>query len=143
MKERLKILILEDNYRLLAVWKKVLEDAGHEVITAYNPTSALRLTEHHFDCFIIDLHQVQNQEFLPDGGLRIINMIKNEFSNSQDPLMIAVTGHISDRSDVLDISKVIRNMGVTKILRKPLHPVSFLDCIDQKYQERELELIQI
>ena len=136
MKNKLKILILEDNYRLLAEWKKVLEEAGHEVTTAYNTASALRFNDQAFDCFIVDLYRVQDGEFLPDGGIRIIGKIKKEFPHSKDPLIIAVTGYFRDRSDMLSTDEVMRNMGATLTLRKPLDPSAFLKCIDARLENK-------
>jgi len=126
-------LIIEDDYRLLAEWKSVLEEAGHNVSTAATATTALKLLNGRINCFIIDLFHVQGDTFLPDGGITIISKIKREYDQQKNPpLIIAVTGYFAKRlSNSISTNEVVQNLGANVILGKPIDPSSLLACIDE------------
>lgn len=139
MMHKLKILVLEDDYRLLAEWKQALEEAGHEVSTAHNTTTALAQRDQAFDCFIVDLFHVQDDEFLPDGGIKIISQIKREFPLAKDPLIIAVTGYFSKRTDTMSTDEVLSSLGAAVTFEKPVNPSTFLNYI-QSWVENDRNL---
>ncbi|MEM6829487.1 MAG: response regulator [Bacteroidota bacterium] len=129
--QKLNILIVEDDYRLLAEWKESLEEAGHKVSIAANGKYAIRLLDQAFDCFIIDLFHVQGEDFLPDGGITVLSRIRKHYMKSQQPFIIAVTGFFKESKDgLISTDQVAQNLGANITLKKPIDPDAFISHID-------------
>jgi len=127
----IKILIVEDDFRLLAEWKLLLEEAGYEVSIAPNATQATPMLNQHFDCYIIDLFHVQGNDFLHDGGISIISQIRTYHLNRNNPLIIAVTGYYNERDSQVSTAYVAGNLGANITIKKPLNPADLIEIIEK------------
>ncbi len=85
--QKLKILIVDDDKKLLALLESLLLEEKHEVITCQSGLEAIKkCQEQHFDLLITDL-------MMP--GASGIEVLKESRKNQPDCLVIIITGYAS------------------------------------------------
>lgn len=108
-----RILVIDDEERLLKAWSKALRYAGYSVFTATTSQEALRLCqETPFDLVIVDL-------IMPSmTGVELLQRIRQQLSLVRS---IMVSGKIDDRIDPRDIHKSLREAVEADVyLHKPV-----------------------
>lgn len=118
LEENERILLVEDNADVAAVFAELLEMAGHEVLIAPTASGALRaLRESMFDVVLCDLG-------LPDmRGHDLARTIRTELG-LQETLLIAVTGY-GQASDM----KLSEQAGFDAHLTKPVNVTTVHDTL--------------
>ena len=127
----LKILVVEDDYQLAFDWKKALDEYGYHVDTVSNAADARRIFSNNYDCYIIDLFHVENDQILPDGGISLLSEIKkNETIQDKPSLVIAITGFYREGSSTsVSTQQIVKNLGASLLLKKPVKPDKFHEVI--------------
>ncbi len=112
-----KILIVDDESRIVESLKKLLSECGWNLQSANNGLEAKeRIREMSFDCILLDM-------VLPDSdGLEIMKFIKSE---SPDTKIIVVTGFASVTSAVECLK-----LGAHDYLKKPINPDELIRRIE-------------
>lgn len=107
-----RLLLVDDDIQLLALYKMILEHAGHQVQTAENCGAAsVLLTETDPEIVIVDLH-VPGME----DGLALIRTLKNhQRPPGQGPLKVIVTSGWTE-----DLPAAVRRDSVDRVLSKPV-----------------------
>src|SRR5574340_1044776 len=117
MNEKTRILIVDDEKRILEVFKPLLEDFGYYVKTAVDPGEALRLISG--DIF----HIVFVDQFLgPMTGLELIGKM-----TALDPRLYFVTMTACGRTD-LAVEAIKK--GASDFLSKPFFISDFIKSIE-------------
>ncbi len=127
------ILIVEDDYQLALEWKKELETKAYHADIVTNANDANLLLQNNYDCFIIDLFHVRNNEFLPDGGIRCIAQIrKHDISHdNKASLIITVTGYYRDGENCkISTADITATLGANHTLKKPVGFQKILQLIE-------------
>ena len=117
-----RILLIDDDELIRETLCMVLEDAGHQVLTAENGRVGLsKLEQHPVDLVISDL-------FMPDmEGLETMRIIRQR----QDDIKIIVIsgGALNLRKDMyLENAELL---GADACLSKPFHNRELTDLVDQ------------
>lgn len=117
-----KILIVEDDYQLASEWQNELSEKGFFVDAVTSADEANLLLKNNYDCFILDLFHVRDNQFLPDGGIKCIGSIRRyEAEKTKKSLIIAVTGFFRNESEnIISTNHVISNLGADHVLEKPI-----------------------
>ena len=116
--DRLKILVVEDDQRVLAATVDAVNELGHKAVACGNPLDAERLVERHggFDLVLSDV-------LMPElTGPEMIAQLKQRWP---DIAVLFVTGYAGDASE-------IESFGDHDVLRKPFT----LAALDQAIQRR-------
>lgn len=132
----MKVLIVEDDYRLAAEWQDGLLEKGYSVDKVSNADEANLILTNNYDCFIIDLFNVVDRKFHPNGGIKSIGTIRAyESRNHSKSLIITVTGHYTDGgSNRVSTDQVTHILGADHILKKPVNISKITELIeDWKY----------
>lgn len=126
MKNKLRILLVDDVQDILDIFGLLLEDDGHEVDCATNYNDALALVEEHdFDLVITDYRMPRMH------GLYLLDMIKDA---KPDIPVIIITAYQTD-----DMIAEAKRKGVDMILTKPFEYRQLADGIKKlrrKWQSR-------
>ncbi|MBI4815035.1 MAG: response regulator [Deltaproteobacteria bacterium] len=77
-----RILVVEDTSAVLALYKDVLEERGHEVDTATDGDTALQKLEKKPELLILDLH-------LPKGGFELLDKIRAQFGRELRVIVVS------------------------------------------------------
>jgi len=128
-----KILIIEDDYQMAAEWQGILTKKGYAVDSVASADDVVPLLKNDYDCFILDLFHVKNNEFLSDGGIRCISKIRSyEVPQKRKSLIIAVTGFFRKGLDgFMSTNEVVSNLGADVVLEKPFDVVKLHDLIEK------------
>jgi CheY-like chemotaxis protein len=120
------VLVVDDEPDVVVYLSSVLEDAGMNVLTAYDGDEALELLkEHHVDLISLDLVMPRR------SGIRLWTEIRKTEKWSRTPV-IFVTGHAKDpgvRKDVDEAMEDSTMVGPSMYLEKPVTPRSYLNHI--------------
>jgi excisionase family DNA binding protein len=102
----LHILVIDDNQAVCVVMRKILEDAGHVVITATTGAEGIEQTkEIKFDHIFLDM-------LMPDmNGVEALRLIRQ--TDSDIPVTI-ITGHVEN-----DLMQQVTGYGVDRVMIKP------------------------
>jgi len=120
-----KILIVDDEERILKLIKRYLDKQGYQVATAADGEEGLRLfSEDVFDCAIVDL----NLPKIP--GDKLLQEFKRINPRAE---VIIMTGYASVESAISCLGK----LGAYDYITKPFHPISQLESIVRKALERK------
>ncbi|GAA3634056.1 hypothetical protein [Flavivirga jejuensis] len=127
------ILLIEDDYQLATEWQNELLAKGYEVDIAANSSDAKILLSNDYDCFVIDLFHVQNNQFLPDGGIRSIGQIrKRNASYNKKSLIIAVTGFFREGNNTtISTEEIVQSLGANITLKKPIDIHQIIKLIEE------------
>ncbi len=115
-----KILVVDDEVRVLTVIQKRLQSAGYEVITATNGRDGLKLARaENPDLVILDL-------ILPGmGGYEVCSFLKRDKRFSHIPVII-----LTARSQEKDIEEGNR-AGADAYFTKPFNPEELIKKIEE------------
>lgn len=106
-REKIKILIADDEEKILTRLKRILSNEGYETDTAHDGTAALqKLTSSRYDVFLTDIN-------MPDkNGFEIMEYIKDA---GIDTLPLVLTGFASMESAIRAIQ-----LGAYDFIQKPI-----------------------
>ena len=126
------ILIIEDDFQLALEWQNALKVEGYPSDIVSNADDANLLLHNNYDCFIIDLFHVQDQQFLPNGGIRAIGKIrKRDASYNKTSLIITVTGYYREKNTLkISTEEITISLGANYVLKKPLDFTKILELIN-------------
>ena len=112
VKERAKVLIVDDQPLNVAILEDHLSAMGHDVLKAYNGLTAIDMTSNnHPDVILLDV-------VMPDiDGFQVCQKIKTKFETSHIPILM-----ITSLSDVESKYKGLK-AGAIDFLIKPIDPV--------------------
>ena len=124
-----RILVVDDEARIVTVIQKRLESAGYEVITAMDGTEALtKARSANPDLIVLDL-------ILPKmNGYQVCSILKRDSSYKQIPILI-----LTARSQERDVDEGMR-VGADAYMTKPFKNEILLGQIEQllaKVDERK------
>lgn len=126
------ILIIEDDFQLAIEWQNALKAKGYASDIVSNADDANFLLRNNYDCFIVDLFHVQDQKFLPNGGIRAIGKIrKRDASYHKNSLVITVTGYYREKNTLkLSTGDIATSLGADYVLKKPIDFSEILELIN-------------
>jgi two-component system, cell cycle response regulator DivK len=123
MKEKQRILVIEDNEQNIYMITYLLEHAGFEVLQARNGREGIESAiEHHPDLIILDIQ-------LPEmDGYEVAERLRNKPALGPVPI-VAVTSYamVGDKERVLEA-------GCTGYLEKPIDTSTFVDSIARHFE---------
>jgi diguanylate cyclase (GGDEF)-like protein/PAS domain S-box-containing protein len=121
-----RLLLVDDEPRLLASLHALLEDEGHELHTASCGRDAVQLLDqHHFDLALLDLR-------LPDiGGHQIMDVINRKGLDTSIIILSGETG--------IDGAIGALKRGAYDYLRKPYSREELLNTVANALRQRRLE----
>ncbi len=129
-----RILIIEDNVSQCALFQKVIEKAGYEVITAPDGQRGTQLYfQSPFDLVITDI-------FMPhEDGLSMIFALKNHAPGVK---IIAISGggcwtEFGERFGPDDPLEAAKKFGADRVLKKPFELQQLLEMIEELLQRPE------
>ncbi len=115
-----RILVLDDEPRLLSAFHSLLQDAGHEGVEAQDGTAGLKILQSQdFDLVITDL-------FMPEkDGFEVVMDVKASGKNIK---VLAISGGSSCAPD--DFLLIARRLGADAALIKSVEPYMLLKTVD-------------
>lgn len=127
MEKKKNILIVDDETSALETLTDVLKDAGYEVSTALNGTSALEcISRAKFNLIILDI-------ILPDmNGIDLLRMIKQKTPGIE---VIIITGHASIENSIKAI-----NEGAYAYIKKPFNPDEVKSVVGKAIEKQNIIL---
>jgi DNA-binding response OmpR family regulator len=116
-----KILIAEDDFYVLDIYKSAFSSAGYKVDTAQNGEDVLqKLKTNDYDVMLLDI-------MLPKvSGTQIINWCRAENSPAKDLLIYAITNLDED----VFVKKVINEGANGYFVKAQMTPQTLVDQID-------------
>ncbi|MEJ5203046.1 MAG: response regulator [Anaerolineales bacterium] len=110
MKDKLKILLVEDNESNQILMLRILERLGFSAVLAKNGREAVeKLAREAFDVILMDIH-------MPElDGVTAVKLIRQQTQNSRPPYIIAITAETS----FVESEKYLR-AGMDEVFTKPL-----------------------
>lgn len=123
-KQKLNILLIEDNQSLSRTLKLLIEMEGHQVIVAEDGMAALSCLNNQVPELIISDLTLPG----PMNGWQIAERIKKILSEDQLPYMVALSGHAQPD----DIQRSM-DAGFHKHLAKPINTDELLACMESAY----------
>jgi two-component system response regulator (stage 0 sporulation protein F) len=116
------ILVIDDDHQVRAVFRTILERAGHHVLEARTGTEGLRL----FHQSPVNL--VITDVLMPDmDGLEVTQTVHREAPGIP---VIALTGGTGER-DFLEVAKLL---GARRLLHKPVTKAELLHAVQEALQ---------
>lgn len=106
-----RILVVDDDYEVVRLMRGYLEQAGYDVLVAYNGETALHiLRSEHPDLVLLDL-------MLPDrDGWDITRIVRNDPVLTHTPI-IMLTARVTDTDKILGLE-----LGADDYVTKPYNP---------------------
>ncbi|MBU3014550.1 response regulator transcription factor [Poseidonibacter lekithochrous] len=119
----MKILILEDNERLLNVMKMALEKESYSVDTFIDGDEALNVLDNGYNCFILDIN-------VPHiDGISLLELLR--INHKETPVIIISSNH--------DLEKIQKSyeLGCSDYIKKPFYILELVQkvkklCVIQK-----------
>lgn len=123
----LRILIAEDEDKILHILDKIVRSAGHDTILAGDGEEGAALAlEHTPDLILTDI-------FMPRlNGLELCQKLKFDRKTSEIAIIV-----ITASSESPDLFKIFR-YGANAWIKKPFTRIQVLETIEQVYQEQQL-----
>lgn len=116
------ILVIEDNEDIRALYKRILERAGHKVIEAADGKAGTRLyREAPADLVITDIIMPEKE------GIETIKELTNDFP---DIKIIAISGGGSAMASSVCLS-LAGKLGAKRTLSKPIQTSQLLDAVSE------------
>ncbi len=117
------ILVVDDEFQIREMLRKMLEMEGHDVITASDGRAAIDLVQQrhiHIDLIITDI-------IMPDeDGLGVLMKLKN---HSPEIKVIAISG--GGRIGPQDYLKMAKGLGAHRVFSKPVEREEMLNAIKE------------
>ena len=131
----IKILIVEDDYRLASEWQDALMEKGYRVDTVSSSDEATLLLRNNYDVFVIDLFHFRDNKFFPDGGIKCISSIRKYSTKYKiKSKIIVVTGYYrGETASTISTARVTRNLGADYALEKPLKLEKIITIIEESF----------
>ena len=125
MKDRIKILIIDDDAFVLRSCEKILTEEGYNVDTVNNGRKGLqRLNEDSFDFVLLDIT-------LPGlGGMEALKKIKERFP---DMIIIVITNYSS-----IEYAVECIKLGATDYIPKPFSPIELTHVMKKALEKKSL-----
>ncbi len=121
--DKIKILLVDDDQKLLAGIKKLLTKKGYDVVTASNGAEALEMIR------IQNIHVVILDVKMPGiTGIEVLKEIKQDFPLIQ---VIMLTGHAT----VYGVTESLK-FGATDYLLKPINIEELLQKTGEAFEKR-------
>lgn len=118
-----RILLIDDDLRVTRFLRRVLQYAGHQVLTAVTGRDAMRLlAENQFDLVLTDII-MRDME-----GIEIIMRVRREH---QSLPIIAISG--GGRISAEDHLLIARKLGANVTLAKPFTPAVLLAAVERVF----------
>jgi DNA-binding NtrC family response regulator len=116
-----RVLAIDDDGAVRATVSAILERAGHQVVTAQNARSGLKLLEaNRFDLLLIDI-------FMPEmDGLETVRVLRG--SNPELPIIV-MSGAIVDHGSMPDYLSFGTKLGAIESLCKPFRPATLVEAV--------------
>jgi CheY-like chemotaxis protein len=116
-----RVLAIDDDGAVCATVSAILERAGHQVVTAQNARSGLKLLEADpFDLLLIDI-------FMPEmDGLETIRVLRR--SKPELPIIV-MSGAMVERASMPDYLLFGTKLGAIESLRKPFRPAALVEAV--------------
>ena len=124
MKEKIRVLVIDDEPSMGQALKLILDDNGYETVVALTGRNGLEATrQQKFDITITDLH-------LPDmSGLEVL---RNICKINPDSLGILITAH-----GTTEVKAEVIKCGGVGVLLKPFPPAEILGLITDALNKRD------
>ncbi len=117
MKEKKRILVVDDDLNILRVFKAILEKEGYIVETAETGKDALKkIKKENFDVWLVDVK-------LPDMDGTELLLRKSD----SEPIKIIVTGFSSE-----EVGKRAADYGADDFLVKPVRPEELIATVQDR-----------
>ena len=116
-----RILVIDDQYFVRDVVRRILESAGHRVLTARDGEEGVRaLRREPIDLLVCDI-------FMPEkDGLEVIREVRREHTGVR---IVAMSGGSFDGK--LDVLPVTHELGADAALRKPFTADKLCSVVDE------------
>jgi CheY-like chemotaxis protein len=118
-----RVLAIDDDSAVCATVCAILQRAGHQVVTAQDGRSGLKLLEaEQFDLLLIDI-------FMPEmDGLETIRVLRR--SKPQLPVIV-MSGAMVEQASMPDYLSFGTKLGAIESLRKPFKPATLVEAVDR------------
>jgi CheY-like chemotaxis protein len=118
-----RVLAIDDDSAVCATVCAILQRAGHQVVTAQDGRSGLKLLEaEQFDLLLIDI-------FMPEmDGLETIRVLRG--SKPQLPIIV-MSGAMIEQASMPDYLSFGTKLGAIESLRKPFKPATLVEAVDR------------
>lgn len=113
-----KILVVDDDKKIVAALTLRLQDAGYEVMAAYDGTTAVEASaRERFSLIVMDIN-------LPfTNGVRAVRQMREMAEQSNTPVIFITASKLPSLRDQAD------SLGAAGFFEKPYEPVEILACI--------------
>lgn len=127
MKEKKRVLIIDDDEDIIESLSELLKNAGYLVDTATNGTEGIKKSkENIYNVALIDI-------MLPDmTGIDLLTRLEEREPKTRK---VIITGYAS-----LDNAVKALNLGANAYLIKPVDPEQLLDVVKKQIEDQEKEL---
>jgi len=124
MKQRKRILVVDDDKDILKSFKAILQEEGYDVDTAETSREAIEKTERQaYDLALLDIK-------LPDvDGTELLELLSERFPKM---VKIMITGYPSLQNAAESLKH-----GAAAYVMKPVQPESLLKVVEEKLREKE------
>ena len=111
-----KIIVIDDTPSVRKTVRRVLEQAGYDILEAENGLLGIELIKENFDCalIIVDL----NMPIM--GGFEMLETLEKEEIGLEIPKVIFTTESIMDKENAQKIKEHGKDLGVKTWFTKPL-----------------------
>ena len=116
------ILVVDDDLRILTLYRRILDGVGYFVREAISARDALRaVNDSYFDLVITDLSFAENKGLGEMDGFEFVEAIRAELPRVK---LLIVSGHIAD-----ELRPIASRLGADAILEKGSVPKLLLTTI--------------
>jgi len=120
----MRILILEDHYPIREDLVALVEKLGHEAAPVTDAEEAMAvLKELPIDAVITDVLVKRDGTFVPEGGVRLIGLIRHSFSKglliARDAPILVISGGREIKGGYSPL-RIARDVGADACMQKPL-----------------------
>ena len=116
------ILVVDDDLRVLTLYRRILDEFGYYVREAISPRDALRaINDSFFDLIITDLSFGERGSFSEMDGLEFVQAMRAALPRIK---LLIVSGHIAD-----EMGPVAARLGADGILEKCTAPKLLLSTV--------------
>lgn len=116
-----EVLIVDDDPLVAGIFRRILNDRGHNISIAVNGRAAIKLiARRKFDFVLLDV-------FMPDkDGIETLREMKQRFPETT--IVVTSGGGLRGRFEFLDIAI---KLGADGVAQKPLSPEVLIGMVDR------------
>ncbi|MCK6497122.1 MAG: response regulator [Candidatus Omnitrophica bacterium] len=123
MSETTRVLIVDDEERILLLLEVTLRAAGYEVLVAHDGQEAInRLEQEKVDAVITDMNMPQV------GGLEVIGAVRRLYGAKVPVIVVTAYGSVQNAVDAM-------HRGATDYLEKPFDMADLKACLAKWLEE--------